>query len=197
MALMPYGAYALLLLVFAWLVFRRLVRQQYLLQGSLRMWATLLQLLVFCGWAYFSALQLPRAWPDSTMPWLIRAVGWTVFLVGVCCTLVAGLKLGVGQSFGLGKATLNVSGLYGLVRNPQVSAMGLALIGHTIVWPTWRLSGALLLYFPIAHLMVMTEEEHLSRAHGAAYRDYQKRVPRYVPLRHGDTVRTERGAGAA
>jgi protein-S-isoprenylcysteine O-methyltransferase Ste14 len=163
------------------MVFRGLVRRQYRRQGYLRWWETLLQLLVFCGWASFSLLQYPAAWPDSDLPWVVQAVGWTLLLGGLGSALVAGVHLGAGVSFGLAKPALNVSGVYGLVRNPQVVAMGLALIGHTLVWPTWRLSGALLLYFPIAHLMVITEEEHLARAFGEIYREYQRRVPRYVP----------------
>ncbi len=30
------------------------------------------------------------------------------------------------------------------------------------------------------HTMVLTEEEHLTRVHGDAYRDYCRRVPRYL-----------------
>lgn len=183
MAPIPYVASALCLLGCAWLVFRGLVRHQYRSRASLTWWGTLSQLLVFCGWAYFSASQLPATWPDSDTPPILRMLGWTVFLGGLGGTLAAGVNLGFKASFGIEKPALSASGLYGLVRNPQVAAFGLALIGHTILWPTWRLGGALLLYFPIAHLMVVTEEEHLTRVLGERYRAYRKRVPRYMPGR--------------
>lgn len=180
---MPYVACALLLLGFAWLVFRGLVRSQYRRHGSLRWGGTLLQLLVFCAWAFFSTLQLPATWPSSDVPGVLRVVGWTIFLGGLSAALLAGITLGGETSFGVTKPALKASGFYGVVRNPQVVGMGLALIGHTILWATWRLGGALFLYYPIAHMMVITEEEHLTRAIGDEYRVYQKRVPRYVPRR--------------
>lgn len=96
-------------------------------------------------------------------------------------TLAAGVRLGTGASFGVSAPALQASGLYGLVRNPQVSAMGIGLLGYLILWPTWRLIGVVLLYFPIAHLMVITEEEHLARTLRGRYQEYLTRVPRYVP----------------
>jgi protein-S-isoprenylcysteine O-methyltransferase Ste14 len=183
MAPIPYVAHGVLLLGSAWLVFRVLVRRQYRRYGSLRWWATLLQLLVFCGWAYFGSLQYPATSPDGATPWLLRAVGWTLFVGGLCATLAAGVNLGAEASFGVVRPVLKVSGLYGVVRNPQAAAMGLALIGHTMVWPTWRCLGVMLLYVSIVHLMVITEEEHLARSLGAAYRVYRNQVPRYVPGR--------------
>ncbi|RPI74831.1 MAG: hypothetical protein EHM45_17050 [Desulfobacteraceae bacterium] len=37
------------------------------------------------------------------------------------------------------------------------------------------------LVLPDAHLMVLGEEEHLTRALEEEYRDYRQRIPRYLP----------------
>jgi protein-S-isoprenylcysteine O-methyltransferase Ste14 len=176
---------ATLVLTCAVLVFRGVVRRQYQRHGRLRWWATLTQPLVFSLWAAFGYLQLPATWPDSDANRVLGAIGWVLFAGGVTVTLLAGIRLGAGPSFGVEQPSLRTSGLYRVVRNPQASAFGVALMGHTLIWPTWKLAGALLLYFPIVHLMVLAEEEHLARALGDTYREYQKAVPRYLPWRGG------------
>jgi protein-S-isoprenylcysteine O-methyltransferase Ste14 len=39
--------------------------------------------------------------------------------------------------------------------------------------------GWLALFVAMAHMMALTEEEHLRNIHGATYEQYCKRVPRY------------------
>jgi len=185
MAPIPYVLSAMFVLGCAGLVFRELVRRQYQRHGRLRWWATLAQLLVFSMWAYFGYRQLPATWPASDVHWILRQIGWTFFVGGVSGTLLAGINLGAGTSFGVDRPTLEMSGFYRLVRNPQATAFGVALLGHMLVWPTWRLGGALFLYFPIVHLMVLAEEEHLARMLGDEYREYQLSVSRYLPGRRG------------
>ncbi|MBI3738115.1 MAG: isoprenylcysteine carboxylmethyltransferase family protein [Chloroflexi bacterium] len=77
---------------------------------------------------------------------------------------------------------LVISGLYRYVRNPMYVSGLIALFG----WLTWSPSRALilasLLFFVAAHLFVMLyEEPHLRKTFGAAYEEYCKSVPRWIP----------------
>ena len=70
-------------------------------------------------------------------------------------------------------------GLYGLSRNPQSAAFVVSMVGYFTLWPTWRNAGVLLLVMVLIHLMIRTEEEHLSAVFGPEYTRYLERVPRY------------------
>jgi protein-S-isoprenylcysteine O-methyltransferase Ste14 len=65
-----------------------------------------------------------------------------------------------------------------------VLSCALIVIGYALLWPTWHSLGWVLLYALIAHVMVITEEEHLRGVHGEAYLRYCQRVPRYFGSRH-------------
>ena len=69
---------AFVLLGFAYLVFRRIVRHDYLERGKLSPFASILQLLVFCGYFFFPYLFNPPEWvwfwrlsSSWTTPWSI------------------------------------------------------------------------------------------------------------------------------
>lgn len=189
MSAIPYFVSAALVLGFAILVFRVLVRREYRTRGRLRLRTSLLQLLAFIFWAYFGYRQLPTAWPASDSHLIWRTLGWPLFVGGLIAMFAAMLNLGGATMFGLRRAKAKVSGLYRINRNPQVSAFLLALLGHSLLWPTWRLHGAMLLCLPMVHMMILTEEEHLTRALGNEYREYMRRVPRYL-LEFGNTRRS-------
>ena len=72
------------------------------------------------------------------------------------------------------------TGLYRLSRNPQIVGGSLLVIGSAVQWPSWYALGWVILYGAITHMMVLTEEEHLSAVHGEAYARYCERVPRYL-----------------
>ncbi len=51
-----------------------------------------------------------------------------------------------------------------------------------MVFQSWHALGLVVLFAAIAHLMVLTEEEHLRRVFGEEYARYCARVPRYLGL---------------
>jgi protein-S-isoprenylcysteine O-methyltransferase Ste14 len=56
------------------------------------------------------------------------------------------------------------------------------VIGIALLWPSWYALGWVALGAVIAHMMVLTEEEHLRRTLGESYLAYCQNVPRYVGL---------------
>ena len=91
------------------------------------------------------------------------------------------IALGARQTLGQQTETLYRSGLYQYTRNPQIVAYGFAIIGAAILWPSVYGLGWVLIYGAIAHMMVLTEEEHLKRTFGTQYEHYCREVTRYLP----------------
>jgi protein-S-isoprenylcysteine O-methyltransferase Ste14 len=78
--------------------------------------------------------------------------------------------------------TLVVRGPYRRVRNPMYIGAGTALLGAALFYRSLALAGYALVFLLITHLFVMLyEEPHLRRAFGAAYDDYLRTVPRWIP----------------
>lgn len=73
-------------------------------------------------------------------------------------------------------------GLYRFVRNPMYVAGVIALLGWILWSPSLPLIVAPFLFFSAAHLFVtLYEEPTLKKKFGAAYEEYLKRVPRWIP----------------
>jgi protein-S-isoprenylcysteine O-methyltransferase Ste14 len=73
-------------------------------------------------------------------------------------------------------------GFYRYVRNPMYLAVLATILGHVLWFGYWNL----LLYAGIVFLAFHTfvtfyEEPNLKRRFGAAYEDYLRRVPRWIP----------------
>jgi len=180
-----YFAAAIGLLTLAYLIFRVFVRRDYRRHGRLTWGSVLLELLIFALHANFSYLYLPVDWPAlPSLPQepVQRASGLVLIVVGFIGVTIGLIGLGFRRVFGQDVAEINRSGLYGFTRNPQILAYGVIMIGFAVLWSSWYALGWLMLYAAIAHLMVLTEEEHLRRIHGAAYDRYCAEVPRYLPL---------------
>lgn len=73
-------------------------------------------------------------------------------------------------------------GLYRFVRNPMYVAGIIALFGWILWSPSLPLILAPFLFFTAAHLFVTGyEEPTLKKKFGAAYEEYRRRVPRWIP----------------
>ena len=180
--LITYLVYALLLVGAAWLVFRVIVRRDYLRKGRLTPLSSALELLVCVLYAGFSALYLPRSWPQVHVGAVGALLGWTLLGLGFGIGLGAMFVFGVGRAFGLVTDELKQSGPYRFSRNPQLVCFGAAMAGAAILWPSWYALGWLLLFGPVFHPMVLSEEEYLQVQFGDVYRDYCRQAPRYLPI---------------
>jgi protein-S-isoprenylcysteine O-methyltransferase Ste14 len=170
---------ALLVGAVARLIFGRVARE-YRAKGRLGPISTLLEFLIFAlhGTSSYLYLDLDLARVRASGPLLV--LGAVLLVIGLFVVLVGMGRLGWGASMGRSPTGLRQQGLYSLSRNPQLVAYGLMLVGCVLLWPSWAGLIWLTLYGYIAHIMVGTEEEHLSRLFGEEYRRYCERTPRYI-----------------
>jgi protein-S-isoprenylcysteine O-methyltransferase Ste14 len=77
---------------------------------------------------------------------------------------------------------LVVAGPYRHVRNPMISAVLAVLIGEALVFASGGLALYCALFFAVNWLyFVLHEEPGLEHRFGAAYREYKRTVPRWIP----------------
>lgn len=171
-----------LLLVAAYVTFRGFVRRDYQRKGRLTTFTSVLGGLIFFLLGTFTWVDLPADWPPADTSPALQVTGWTLVVIGLAGLLIGMLRLGLRRSVGQEVNTLRQSGLYGMTRNPQIIACALAVVGYALLWPSWHSLGWVILFAAIAHMMVLTEEEHLLRTHGDEYVRYCERVPRYLRL---------------
>ena len=169
----------MLILALGFILFRFLVPRDYLKLGKLTPLIAFLQALLFFVYGGFPSLYLPNDWPAVAVPLLIRLPGVILILVGLLFLMIGMIRLGVNISLGRGSQVLRKSGVYNYSRNPQAIACGTYVIGFFMLWPSWYALGWVFLYFILIHTMVLVEEGHLKRIHGAAYQAYCEQVPRY------------------
>jgi protein-S-isoprenylcysteine O-methyltransferase Ste14 len=173
-------SYAILLLS-SILILRVLVPRDYQKRGKLSPGITILQALLFFVYGGFPTIYLENDWPIIHGPKSIKTIGLFLIILGLAGIIFGMSHIGVMRSMGRGSPFLKTSGLYQVTRNPQALACGLYVVGFLILWPSWFALGWSLLYIPLIHMMVLSEEEHLSRVHGQSYQDFCKNTPRYFP----------------
>ena len=76
---------------------------------------------------------------------------------------------------------LITDGIYATVRNPRYSQMTLAILGYALIANYPAAYGAFLFWCVGIYVVTLLEERELSARFGEAYRDYVRRVPRFVP----------------
>ncbi len=169
-----------LVLAVGYVVFRVLVRRDYLRRGRLSRFSPALELAAIGVWAYQGYLNIPADWPAIHVGLALRVPGWILFGGGVAVTLFLIVALGIRRSHGFQVDGLRQTGFYGHSRNPQVVAFVIAMIGYGLLWPTWQHGVSVVLVAALMHMMVRTEEEHLLDVFGEEYKQYCERVPRYL-----------------
>jgi protein-S-isoprenylcysteine O-methyltransferase Ste14 len=180
-----YFVFAFLLLIFAYVVFRIIVRHAYNAQGRLGILSSSLQLLVFASFFTFPYLFNSPEWAwfwkvkDASSKGCYIA-GLLVICVGFLIAFGTMAWFGLGRAFGLHTDGLNKSGPYKISRNPQILGGFLLVIGTSLQAPSLNMVGWMLIYILIAHWMITTEEEYLHRIFGAEYEEYCSEVPRYL-----------------
>lgn len=171
-----------LLLLAALITFRFFVRGDYLRNGHLSVFSSVLQALVFFLYGGFPTLYLQTDWPQSHVNVVLRIAGWAGILVGLAILWAGVFWLGLLRSLGRQSDILKENGFYRFSRNPQVLGCGLYIVGFFLLWPSWYALGWSLFFIPIMHVMVLTEEEHLRRIYDQDYQIYCERVPRYFGI---------------
>ena len=174
-----FGA-AIFLVAVAYVVFRFFVRRDYMEKGKLGKFSGLLQLVVFFLHGLSSYVFIDSRFRNIQinsplfMPALVLLIG------GLLLFLMAFFYLGIVRSFGGNQTSLRNTGFYKYSRNPQIVTASVFYIGYALLWPSWTGALWVVLLWVMAHLMVLTEEEHLRNVIGEEYKQYCARTPRYI-----------------
>ena len=117
-----------------------------------------------------------------TTPW--RWLG-AVLLFGAQLLLVtAQLQMGASWRIGIeeeARPGLVTHGFYAHVRNPIYTFLLLAFAGYVFLLPTWLSLVAFVVTIVELRQHVKREEEYLLRTYGDEFREYARRVGRFVP----------------
>jgi protein-S-isoprenylcysteine O-methyltransferase Ste14 len=186
MALTARYLFALAALLAAGLaLFRGPVRSDYRIHGRLRTVTGLMEWALMLAVFAFPYLYNPPCWalvwscPASAPAWG-RILGLLLVAAGALLSFGSMAWLGLRRSTGLRVTTVFDRGLYRWTRNPQVVFGMVMILGVVCLWPSAYALGWLIVSMVLFHTMVLMEEEHLTRVHGDAYRDYCRCVPRYL-----------------
>lgn len=180
-----------LLLGFAYVVFRLIVRRDYRLLGRLTWLSSSFQLLVFAGIMGFPYLFNPPEW---IWFWMLNRMinpelgilGMAIIISGFIVAFGTMAWFGIRRAFGLESLGMIYTGPYRVTRNPQVLGGYLLVVGVTVQWLSWFAIVWIVLYGLVTHWMIVTEEGHLYAIFGEEYKRYCERTPRYL-LRFGES----------
>ena len=118
-------------------------------------------------------------WQRAAFPVWIRACGGLPWLAGMILAVRAVTSLGVINTTG-NSSGLVIKGPYRWTRNPQYLGCMLALLGWGLM------TGSILtlitggMAWITLYLVPRAEEPWLLERYGAAYQEYQQRVPRFL-----------------
>ena len=183
--LLRYLIFAFILILFSFITFRVIVRNDYSKRGRLTFVSYSLEVLIFALHANFMYLFLPVKWPNiPSIPenMILRTISIVFIIIGFLIVAVAMSGLGYGRTMGQDKKLLNTKGLYKYSRNPQLIGYGMILIAFVALYLSWFSIGWFILYVVISYFMIKTEEEFLTNNYGAEYQKYCNDVPRLIKL---------------
>jgi protein-S-isoprenylcysteine O-methyltransferase Ste14 len=115
---------------------------------------------------------------------LLRVAGAILLLGGIALLAAAQLDMGASWRIGIkeGEAPgLVVGGLYRFCRHPIYLGLLAALAGYAALLPTILSLMLLAAAYVGARAQIATEEAHLERTYGEAFRAYARRVGRFLP----------------
>ncbi len=130
--------------------------------------------LVWCLYPGIRGLLLPLG-PDPGP--LLKAASVLAIVAGSLVTLAAVLQLRSARRL---PPCLYTRGLFSLSRNPIQMGMHLTWAGWVMALPSVVMLLGLLFYLVHKHRRILLEESHLAEVHGESYREYQRKVGRYL-----------------
>lgn len=118
---------------------------------------------------------------------LLAALAAPFVGVGIWLGVLRGRQLGLSVLVGLPEVSdtypsrLITEGIYSRLRNPRYAEGVFLLVAGALVSNHLAVYTMLVLYLPLIALIVRLEERELRSRFGAAFDDYCRRVPRFVP----------------
>jgi len=132
--------------------------------------------------AFFMRWRVRLGYPlAAAVLWFSRPSPRSIFLgglVGAFGLLIRAYAAGYLHK----QQVLTVAGPYAYTRNPLYLGSAVLGLGAAIATRSWISASILLLYFAIFYSMVMRrEEKELQLQHGAAFEEYSRAVPLFLP----------------
>ena len=183
--LLRYLVSAFILILFSFITFRVIVRNDYLKKGRLTFVSCSFEVLIFALHANFIYLFIPVKWsslPSFPENMILRIISIVFIIIGFLIVAVAMSGLGYGRTMGHGIKILKTNGLYKYSRNPQLISYGMILIAVVLIYLSWFSIGWLIIYVVISYFMIKTEEEFLTNNYSIEYQKYCNDVPRLIKL---------------
>ncbi len=103
-------------------------------------------------------------------------------IAGLCILILSHIMYGVSivQFARPNNAGLNTSGLYSISRNPMYVAFFFWFLGGCLLTRSWLLLAILLVFQVSVHFMILTEERWCREKFEEPYKEYMKKVRRYI-----------------
>ena len=183
--LLRYLVFAFILILFSFITFRVILRNDYSKKGRLTFVSYSFEVLIFALHANFMYLFLPVKWPNlPSIPdnIILRIISIVFIIIGLLIVAISMSGLGYGRTMGQDKKSLNTKGLYKYSRNPQLIGYGMILIAFVALYLSWFSIGWFIMYLVISYFMIKTEEEFLTNNYGEEYQKYCNDVPRLIKL---------------
>src|SRR5687768_14201711 len=133
-----------------------------------------------------SSWSVSRWSPDAALAPAARVVGIGLLIVGGalfawCVTLFARVGQGTLAPWDPTQRLVAV-GPYRYVRNPMISGVAFVLAGEALLTGSRILAVWLVLFVAFNYAyFIFAEDPGLERRFGESYREYQARVPRWIP----------------
>ena len=125
-------------------------------------------------------------WPASAVSWIPRTLGISLVLAGlglVAWCIALFVRVGRGTLAPWDPTTNLVAvGPYQYTRNPMITGVCVILTGEALVTGSWHLGLWALFVVALNHVhFLLVEEPGLEQRFGAAYLEYKRSVPRWIP----------------
>lgn len=130
-----------------------------------------------------NAFNLPRLGTELFRNESIGWIGVVFCLLGLLLFLYS--LISFGKSFRVGidedhPGPLITTGAFAISRNPIYTAFGFVLLGEFLIYPNWILLLYLIAGYWLFNRQVLLEEQSLRKIYGEEYKQYSKKVRRYL-----------------
>lgn len=132
---------------------------------------------------FSNAFHLPQLGTKLFKNEFVGWIGVVLCLLGLFLFLYS--LISFGKSFRVGidednPGSLITTGAFAISRNPIYTAFGLILLGEFLIYPNWILLLYLLVGCWLFNRQILLEEQSLMKIYGEEYKQYCKKVRRYL-----------------